>query len=690
MESCVKGTLWMILTLLTPPLFDCKTFCPKSCECQSVGHILCRDRNGRDLLQLLTVHTYTLLLDKANMNVLSEKSLSNKTLLLRFGVTNSHLHTIHPLAFHAAPQLKSIKLTDNDLSTLPAQVFSPLSVIEEIYLDGNQLEIIGPDMFEGLDRLLILDLSRNKIRDLPPDMFDGLSNLFLLNLGRNNIKKLSPTIFHTLTKLQLLRMYYNELEVLEPGIFDRLKSLNVLSLHHNQIKSLPPRVFWSLENLTDLTLSSNQLKGVPHKSFYNMTKLKKLTIYSNPLLSLPDELMGHMPDMTQFYLYDTNLITVPGNLFANMSGLLELNLHLNDKLRYLPPDLFCCLPNLKKLSLRNNSLQDLPPNLFSTLATMKILLLNDNKLKTLPENIFQDLTSLVTIDLKNNDLNTLPGDIFLSNTALKAVTLSENPWNCDCAIREFVRWIRENDRIVLDKDDVICHSPLFSLLRGLHTLPDDEFSFCDEKTTGSLFLIQTVSHEPTQTPYYTSVTPTTKSTTSETTTYSATVYTSASSQADTIPNGLPVFHDVLMVKQGPDYVHHDTQTPYYTSDTPTTKSTTLETTPYSPMVYTAASSQADVTPIASPVFYDLLVVEEGPEYVHHNIHKHWVYVWFLPSGSALVGSIMFCYILLLVVGLVLILAAIYGMHRLGTAMDKINAECAQNEEHTMLSDLVHA
>ncbi|XP_038128078.1 platelet glycoprotein V [Cyprinodon tularosa] len=610
MDFCVKGFLWMIFILLTPLLLHCNNVCPDLCQCRTLSYISCSGRSATDMLQQLGVHTYTLLLDKANMNDITEKSLADKTLLLRFGLTNSHLHTIHPLAFHVSPQLKSLKFTGNNLTTLPARVFSPLSVVEEIYLDSNQLEVIGPEMFEGLNGLIILDLSSNRIRNLPPDMFDGLTSLIILNLGRNNIKTLHPTMFRSLTKLQRLRIYHNELELLEGGIFDQLVNLQSLNLHHNQINHLPPQVFWSLGNLTELTLSSNHLQYVPSKSFYNMSELKKLTIYSNPLLSLPDELMGHMPHITQFYLYNTSLTSVPGNLFSNMSGLVELNLHLNDELRYLPPDLFCCLPNLKKLSLRNNRLKYLHPDLFHMLTKMNILLLNDNKLSRLPGNIFQDLTSVVTMDLKNNNLNSLPGDIFLSNTVLKSLTLSGNPWDCDCAIRGLTRWLKQNVHVVLDRDDVICHNPLFKLLRHLHSLLEDEFSYCDEKRATTILQTQTDSYKETETSHYTSVNPFQKSTTLETTTY-------------------------------------------------------------------------------SKYFYDILVVHQGPAYVHHKIHKGWVSVWFLPSGSALVGSIMFCYILLLAMGLALVLAAIYSMHRLNTAVDKLKAKCAHGEEHVMLSGLVH-
>ncbi|XP_041861422.1 platelet glycoprotein V [Melanotaenia boesemani] len=619
MASYFRGTLWMIFILSMLPLLTCDMSCNSSCLCNSNGVVKCDGYIITDIPKELPRHTYTLLLNDTNMNIINEQSLSDRELLLRFSLTHSHLHTIHPLAFHVAPQLKSVKLSFNDLSTLPARVFSPLTALEEIYLDGNKLETLAPDMFEGLEGLLVLDLTRNKLTNPASDIFDGLTNLTILNLGRNYIKKLSPTTFHSLTKLRLLRIYNNELEELEEGIFDTLVNLEELNLHQNQIKSLPTQVFWSLENLKNLTLSSNQLQALPQKTFYNMPKLSKLTIYKNPLLSLPDELMGHMPDITEFYLFSTNLVTVPGNVFANMSGLLLLNLHLNDKLKELPLDLFCCLPNLQKLSLRNNNIELLQPKIFSSLTTLRILLLNDNKLKNLPEDIFENLTGIVAIDLRNNNLMTLPGDIFLSNTHLKDLTLSENPWDCTCGIRDIARWIRYNEQVVLDRDNVECHSPVYQLLRRVGSLSDEDFNYCNAKTFKTSFATQTNLPEPTQTLHVTSTSPPVASTTFDPTTLAAVLHTESTTQPDeTHPTSLP--------------------------------------------------------------FHDILVLEHGPEYVHHSHHKGWVYVWFLPSNTALIGVFMFGYILLLATGFLLILAAIFGMYRLSVSMDKLKTECAQTEE----------
>nr|XP_046248696.1 platelet glycoprotein V [Scatophagus argus] len=651
MDSNNRGTLWMMLILFLLPHPTCSMSCPSSCLCNFKGAVKCVGATITDIPKQLPGHTYMLQLDGTNMTVINEQSLANKDLLLRFSLTRSHLHSIHPRAFHIAPQLKSVKLSSNDLSSLPPGVFSSLTTLEQLHLDGNQLETIAPDMLEGLVGLRDLDLSKNKLQNLSSTVFDGLSKLHFLNLGRNFIKRLPPTIFQSLTELQELVIYNNDLQVLEAGIFDGLVNLEELKLHHNQITSIPPQVFLPLRNLMILTLSSNQLEAIPEKSFYNMPMLKKLTLYNNPLLSLPDQLMGYMPDMREFYLYSTNLTTVPGNLFANMSGLLTLNFHLNDWLHELPSDLFCCLPNLNKLSLKSNNLVYLHPQLFYRLTTLGMLVLNDNKLQSLPENIFQNLRKVRSIDLKNNNLKTLPGDIFLSNSNLSSLTLSGNPWDCTCSIRHIAKWIKHNEHVVLDRDDVMCHSPMYQMLRTVGSLSDEEFSSCD---AANLFPMQTGLHKPTkpshsiltsgQTPFAsTSAPPTT---------------TSAITQADT--------QQVIIPTMKPSVLH---------TTIPSTSLQTQRASLHNKELILNTQTSSLPADMSVP-FYDKLVVEQGPEFVHHSFHKGWIYVWVLPSNTALVGFLMFCHILLVTTGLFLILAAMYQMYRLTKITNELEAECA--------------
>uniref|UniRef100_A0A7N9AUM4 LRRCT domain-containing protein n=1 Tax=Mastacembelus armatus TaxID=205130 RepID=A0A7N9AUM4_9TELE len=326
---------WFLLFQFMLPQLSCISVCPSSCRCDSTGAVMCVGHSITDIPKQLPLYMYTLRLNDTNMNVINENSLANQHLLLRFSLSYSHLHTIHPRAFQVVPQLKSVKLSSNDLSTIPAQVFSPLTDLEQLHLDGNQLETIAPDMLEGLIVLLDLNLSHNKLTSLESD---------------------------------------------------------------------------------------------------------------------------------------------------------------------LPSDLFCCLPNLQKLSLRSNDLHYLHPQLFARLTTLATLLLNDNKLQSLPENIFQGHGGLLIIELKNNHLKTLPGNIFWSTTALKTLTLSGNPWDCTCSIRGIWRWISLNEHVVTDNEDVMCHSPTYQIHRTIRSLCDEDFNFCNATTPQSNFPTED-SFEPTQPPH---------------------------------------------------------------------------------------------------------------------------------------------------------------------------------------------
>uniref|UniRef100_A0A4W5PHH2 LRRCT domain-containing protein n=1 Tax=Hucho hucho TaxID=62062 RepID=A0A4W5PHH2_9TELE len=170
--------MWSVLLfLLVQPLLTDSMVCPSSCMCNLEGAVKC--------------------------------SLAMLPFMLRLGISHSPLDTIHPEAFHVAPQLLSIKLSSNTLSSLPSRVFSPLVSLEQLHLDDNRLESIAPVLFEGLANLNELDISNNAIAHLDPNVFHSLSSLRYLNLGRNSLQQLPPTLFHSLTRLQAVTLSGN-------------------------------------------------------------------------------------------------------------------------------------------------------------------------------------------------------------------------------------------------------------------------------------------------------------------------------------------------------------------------------------------------------------------------------------------------------------------------------------------------
>lgn len=623
----------MMTPLLMLPHLHCSTECPGTCKCHPNGAVVCVGNSITDVPKQIPATTYLLQMHNTNMTEIQERSLAGLDLMLRFSLTHSLLHAVHPEAFRVAPQLLSVKLSSNRLVTLPPRIFSPLTHLDQLLLDGNRLESIAPKMFEGLSDLQEIDLSRNNLASLAAGLFTGLSKLHFLNLGRNYIKELPPTIFHPLTNLKTLFIYNNEIKTLDGGMFAGLDNLTQLKLHYNQIGSLPPQLFWSLRKMNTLTLSANRLQTIPEKTFYHMPEMKKLTIYNNPLLTLPDQLMGHMPQLQEFYLYNTKLATLPPNLFANTSGMITLNVHINERLSELPSDLFCCLPFLDKLSLKSNQLVRLHPQLFSRLPRLRLLYLNDNKLQGLPGDIFRALTQVSTIDLENNQLTTLPGESFLTNSALKFLNLSGNPWDCGCGIRGIAKWIKHHQGVVVDIDRVICSTRDDRARRTISSLSDDDFLHCDALMGKSR--LPTWTRKPTSRAQ------------------SAAPPTSPVATATPEPQTVPQHVTVL------------------TSSTPALP--LQASTSSLPNTEAAPPSQAPSAHMPT-VFYHKMVLDADREYVHNNHLRGVDYIWFLPSETTFTWGLMFSHVLLVATGVFLLLATLYYLYRLDKSINKLRAE----------------
>ncbi|XP_056613905.1 platelet glycoprotein V [Triplophysa dalaica] len=631
--------MWFTIILLQLlPHCTLSVHCPVGCVCDIRGYVKCTgDITAIPPLDPTT--TFLLLLNDTQIKLLQERSFQPFHLLLRLRITHSSLDTIHPEAFYDAPQLRSIKLSSNALSVLPPKVFSHLSNLEQLQLDNNQIVSINSGLFEGLLNLTELDVSKNHVSQLDPDVFQSLTKLNILNLAGNRLRNLAGNIFHNLTQLQTLVLSSNQLETLESGLFDSLNNLLVLMLHKNQIREIAPQIFWHMPALKNLTMSGNKLQYIPPRSFYYLPNLIQLTLYKNPLITLPDQLVGHMPRLQELYLFETSLVTVPWNLFANMTGLTSLNLHLNDNLTSLPKDLFCCLPKLNKLSIKNNNLLELPPDIFSSLPGLQILLLNENKLWTLPEQIFRHTPRLRKLDLNNNHLRYLSGDVFLHAGTLTVLSLSGNRWNCDCRIMGIVEWIQENPTIVNDLDKgVACVEPYQLQGRPLQSLTHEDLH-CGQTT-----------------------------------------YMPSTSVAAKVTSSPPT---LTIAREDTGTSGTSGTAPVSTSILPFT-STSAATSLFSP---TAEESYIikKIDYNNQLEFYNTIVLEIGPDIVHNNHYNGWVYLWTVPSTGLSSGFMMALHIVLLVVGVVIIVASWCALYRLHEVMGTLGEVALEGHYHRIIT-----
>uniref|UniRef100_A0A3B3HLM3 LRRCT domain-containing protein n=1 Tax=Oryzias latipes TaxID=8090 RepID=A0A3B3HLM3_ORYLA len=194
------------------------------------------------------------------------------------------------------------------------------------------------------------------------------------------------------------------------------------------------------------------------------------------------EIPKHLPVHT--YTLNLTQKTLAPEMFEGLSALLILDLTRN-KLTGPGAGVFDGLTNLTVLNLGRNNIKKFPKNIFHSLTKLRRLRVYNNELESLEEGIFDQLTSLEELILHGNKIEGIAPQVMLN--------LSKNPWDCNCAIRDFARWIRNNPRIVIDIDDVLCHSPIYHVLRRVNSLRDDEFTYCDEKR------IQTSLYEPAKT-----------------------------------------------------------------------------------------------------------------------------------------------------------------------------------------------
>uniref|UniRef100_A0A8C2FZT8 Si:ch211-117l17.7 n=1 Tax=Cyprinus carpio TaxID=7962 RepID=A0A8C2FZT8_CYPCA len=160
----------------------------------------------------------------------------------------------------------------------------------------------------------------------------------------------------------------------------------LLQLNDTNIKVLKDRSFQP--KLNYLNLADNQLRNLLKTLFHNLRQLKSLVLSSNQLETLESGSFDHLSNLLVLMLQKNQIREIPPRLFC----------------------LFCCLPKLKKLSLKNNDLGELDPELFSNLISVQILMLNENKLESLPSAIFRNTSSLEILDLNHNHLRHLPGD----------------------------------------------------------------------------------------------------------------------------------------------------------------------------------------------------------------------------------------------------------------------------------------
>lgn len=126
--------------------------------------------------------------------------------------------------------------------------------------------------------------------------------------------------------------------------------------------------------------------------------------------------------------------------FSGLDKLIHLDLS-NNRLRFIPSDLFWDTPELDTLDLSTNVFENLKNEPFIMHAKLKVLNLNNCRMKALPKRLFTRLPNLRKLDLSENYMVTLNTEVLLPLRKLDRIELRNEYWQCNPDFMAAETWI---------------------------------------------------------------------------------------------------------------------------------------------------------------------------------------------------------------------------------------------------------
>ncbi|KAI9560703.1 hypothetical protein GHT06_011653 [Daphnia sinensis] len=140
---------------------------------------------------------------------------------------------------------------------------------------------------------------------------------------------------------------------------------------------------------------------------------------------LPAVALRNLPDLTSLQVRDATIDTLASQTFVDVTQLHELRLNRN-KIRHIRPLAFQGLSRTVELELSDNELSSLERGVFSGLDNLRKLFLDGNNISLVEDSVFQNLRKLEELDLSGNSIAVLTGETLMGLQQLKKLILRGN------------------------------------------------------------------------------------------------------------------------------------------------------------------------------------------------------------------------------------------------------------------------
>ena len=406
---------------------------------------------------------------KNQLQSLSGDVFLGTTNLVRLDLQANKIVHITAGIFNNLSKMKIIFLNNNLINVLPSGLLRNCNSLMKVFMQNNNISVLPSDTFPEYSDMTKLDLSYNRLtfKESVFNPLNKLASLEEINLSHNNISMVFNEVLYVFTRLKLLDLSYNSINLLTDHELVFLSKNVTFKVQNNNISTIMAGPHLGLvtdEKLLVLELAGNPLKcDCKMHAFLEIAQLK-------PPFAISNQYNVIIPDADQTICFETKT---------------ERNVSLSkvDRTK-LVCEFKCSLECPCSIRLHDNFIlmdcSDLglsnPPTFTDIFHSTRK---NFNLSLDLSNNEYEYITflneiaynNLINLDLNNNtisDLNAtmLPStlrflDLSMNNFTAMSVALVErlnssgmslhlggNPWTCDCGLKSFHDFLRDNYELV--------------------------------------------------------------------------------------------------------------------------------------------------------------------------------------------------------------------------------------------------
>nr|UHH89844.1 TLR4 [Eudyptula minor minor]UHH89845.1 TLR4 [Eudyptula albosignata] len=430
-------------------------------------------------------------ISKGDLDALREANRLNLTLVLSLNdikyIEPGSFAKIHLGELVLRSSFENFNVMRTSLQGLTGLQVNRLIVGE--FSDSQRLVAFQRGLLSGLCQVQMQEfvlICFRKIEENTDTLFNCIGNVSSIRLVDVQLKEVSEVpMFSQVKQLECKKCKFKEVPAMKLSLFKELRVVRITKSKH--LNSFQQK-FESLSNLEVVDLSENHLSFTRccFLQFNKCPNLKHLNLSFNSDISMVGDLTN-LKNLLYLDLQHTKLVG-PGSypVFLSLQKLIYLDISYT-RTHVKSACTFCGLNSLQVLKMAGNSFEhnklaenfqnlsrlhtldisscklvQVDRSTFGALSELKTLNISNNKLLSFDPVVYKPLRALTALDFSNNQLSVLlDSALEILPDSLVLLDISQNLFECSCVHLNFLKWIKEKQELLQNKDLMICHTPAY-------------------------------------------------------------------------------------------------------------------------------------------------------------------------------------------------------------------------------------